>query len=606
MLVTPANTPAVDFRTQISFSPSVQQQPSKVTLGTSPISQNALSLGEYEHGNTSTSPKSSTPVLPRARTISTHPRTSVQGEPHDATNIITVGRTQAVTYVPSTQPALVQSSPDKPFRVQDSYQPVASPSHLDLRSPARVGSQSLSPAIKRRRLNHPSSAESSAKKVASTDNVEDTIPSVEIDQNDTQVTATSITDSAKKQSAKPRTKAKTSKSKGKKRAEDTASAVEVDTIRAVPFNQKKAPKSKRKGKQRAEDLAADVVVDATRAVSRRAKERVRKGRKRSVTPENAETIEIAPSLMKMADLCKDIRVGQKSNRELELQELDWTEVARKQREKKQRVANQETPPLETVDQMLERVAREREQQPAQAFPNTRIVNGQIVIDESSLRIDRHANAEAAREAEQQDIIDESQLTRRINSASWMKREKPESWGEELTDRLYNGLRMFGTDFQMISQMFPGRNRRQIKLKFVREERTNSDRIREALLGERIPVSMEEFSKMTNTTYRDPKDLAREIEEDEKRLKEDQVRENEAKEEAIRQRAAEAAVEGAAVGDDSSAKENEVQQIQAANPALKGGKRGKKPGPKISRKIGRSKIVKSRGVVEVLATIEEPQ
>ncbi len=42
-----------------------------------------------------------------------------------------------------------------------------------------------------------------------------------------------------------------------------------------------------------------------------------------------------------------------------------------------------------------------------------------------------------------------------------------------TDKFYDALRMFGTDFTLIASKFPNRTRKQIKAKFVREESANS-------------------------------------------------------------------------------------------------------------------------------------
>ena len=388
--------------------------------------------------------------------------------------------------------------------------------------------------------------------------------------------------------------------------EEVVQTTEVDPPSGVPSKTKKPKKSvKEKGKTglqaRAQAMAEEIVADATRTETEQAappKEPGRRGRRRVPTPENAEVVEIAPGLVKMADLCKDLRTGKKSKRETALQELDWTEIVRKQRERKRAVAAGEMPPPETVDEMLERVGRERarEQEMAQAVPNTIIVNGEIQLDQSSLQIDRHAHAQAERDAEQMEVVDESELTRRVNAGSWLKREKIEFWDEEQTDLFYNGLRMFGTDFEMISKMFPGRTRRAIKLKFTKEEKVDHSRIKDTLLGERLPVDMALFEQLSNTIYKDPKELEREMAEDRKRLEEEQAKEREAMNEALAQRAAEAAAEGAAVGNDSSAKENELGGEGA--PAK--GKRRRKAGPK--KKAGRGKGAVG-GEVEVLGPLD---
>ena len=64
----------------------------------------------------------------------------------------------------------------------------------------------------------------------------------------------------------------------------------------------------------------------------------------------------------------------------------------------------------------------------------------------------------------------------------MWRSKSDPWGEEETDRFYEALSMFGTDFFIISTLFPGKTRKMIKAKFVREERLDPPRINDALLG----------------------------------------------------------------------------------------------------------------------------
>ncbi|KAF2403269.1 hypothetical protein EJ06DRAFT_457408, partial [Trichodelitschia bisporula] len=58
----------------------------------------------------------------------------------------------------------------------------------------------------------------------------------------------------------------------------------------------------------------------------------------------------------------------------------------------------------------------------------------------------------------------------------------ERWTDTATDKFYAALSQFGCDFMIISQLFPGRTRRQVKAKFVREERADPERVREALQG----------------------------------------------------------------------------------------------------------------------------
>jgi len=357
---------------------------------------------------------------------------------------------------------------------------------------------------------------------------------------------------------------------------------------------KKRKSAKAKGKQR--------LGDATDATGRSKKGRGggRPGRRREPTPEDAETVKITPSLVKMADLCKDLRTGKKSKRETELQGMDAKELARKEEERKLLREGGQLPTPAPADDVPDRLA-ESDAQAAQhghLVPQTRIRNGIIEVDPDSLVLDRHAHA--AQTAVEVEIREENTLTRRITSATWMKRERIESWNEEFTDRFYQGLRMFGTDFEMISKLFPGRTRRSIKLKFCKEEKLDKDKIKETLLGPREPVDMAKFSEMTNTEYKDPKEFERELQEDRRNLEEQQAREREAHDELVRQKGVEVAAESAAAGGGSSAKENEAQGDESGAVPPTKGKRGRKATGKT--KPGRAKKVVG-GAVEVLGAIE---
>ena len=293
----------------------------------------------------------------------------------------------------------------------------------------------------------------------------------------------------------------------------------------------------------------------------------------------------------MADLCKDNRIGRKSDRERDLEEFDRAEFVRKKQKELQEVMGQNEPesqagPSSDGGARLERLGRQREREESVAMnvPNTIIVNGQIQIDEDSLQIDRHAGAAAEREAENLETVDETDLTRKINSSSFLKREKSGGWNELLTERFYDGLRMFGTDFEMISKMFPGRTRHKIKLKFVKEEKLNQDKIKATLLGEKIPVDLPELEKMAGVEFDDPMELEREMEEDRRILEEETLAAKQALDDIREEREDQIAAERAAAGEESSAKENRrgknkkkrgERQKGDKNSSKRKGKRGNK-------------------------------
>ena len=240
---------------------------------------------------------------------------------------------------------------------------------------------------------------------------------------------------------------------------------------------------------------------------------VRRRRKaREPTPEEAENEVIVPAEVKMADLCRDTRKGKKSNRERQLAEREREKAKGTQEDgetrQSRRPAPQEGDDVEPPEQSAEDVTPTPRRR-GRAAPGLRWVNGTMVIDDQTLQVDRHADA--IENGDPMEDVEENELTRRITSQTWLKREKKELWGEILTDRFYLGLRMFGTDFMTISKMFPGRTRRQIKLKFNREERADSERIKEAVMGPKEPMDLSELIANGDIEYEDPAEFQRQLE-----------------------------------------------------------------------------------------------
>lgn len=128
----------------------------------------------------------------------------------------------------------------------------------------------------------------------------------------------------------------------------------------------------------------------------------------------------------------------------------------------------------------------------------RLVNGEFVIDEESLRVDRHERD--ALQSEDMEIVEEDNNTRLVNSSTFMKRERTERWETEEVNMFYQGLSMFGTDFTMLAGLFPHRTRRQIKNKFNVEERKDPLRVTMAL-RKRIPVGELPFPRRPCTNLR---------------------------------------------------------------------------------------------------------
>jgi transcription factor TFIIIB component B'' len=139
-------------------------------------------------------------------------------------------------------------------------------------------------------------------------------------------------------------------------------------------------------------------------------------------------------------------------------------------------------------------------------------------------------------------VEEDDLTKRFNSHTYihLKRREPverlpgkDRWTDDATEKFYDCLSRFGTDFMIISKMFPGRTRRHIKAKFVREERLNAHRVKNSLLGlgggQRLKWDFDVFkteSGLEESDFRCPREVDEELrlrrEEREKEIEEQRL------------------------------------------------------------------------------------
>ncbi|KAL1919252.1 uncharacterized protein VTP21DRAFT_1944 [Calcarisporiella thermophila] len=120
----------------------------------------------------------------------------------------------------------------------------------------------------------------------------------------------------------------------------------------------------------------------------------------------------------------------------------------------------------------------------------KLVDGKVVVDADSLTIDRERITRPTNTGPME-LVEESDQNRFVNSLTYSKYKRVEKWTKEDHEKFYQGLSMFGTDFDLIARMFNNRrNRRQIRNKFKKEERTNPSEITAALQNRtRIDVTM---------------------------------------------------------------------------------------------------------------------
>ncbi|KZL66344.1 myb-like dna-binding domain-containing protein [Colletotrichum incanum] len=265
----------------------------------------------------------------------------------------------------------------------------------------------------------------------------------------------------------------------------------------------KRPPRPRKKKKTEDDAATETDPTKTSSRPRRA---------RSVTPEDAENQEADLSTLTMGDLTRDLRIGKKFSRHDELLQRHREKQAKaRERLKAKRngsedVASESGTPAPTSSGQATPAAPPPPKPTSMAStgPQFQIIDGQIVVDQNSLSLDRHAIAAAAAEGEDMLEIEENDFTTLTTQNSYRTGSKlkgPNVWTEEETELFYRGLRMFGTDFQMISGMFPGKNRRHVKMKFNREERHAPARIDAILVGKKeLQIDLEEYKTWTKAEY----------------------------------------------------------------------------------------------------------
>merc|ERR1711862_37742 len=82
-------------------------------------------------------------------------------------------------------------------------------------------------------------------------------------------------------------------------------------------------------------------------------------------------------------------------------------------------------------------------------------------------------------------------TQRITTYTYMKRRRPRTkkWGPKETKKFFRLLRIFGTNFDNMVMFLKGRTRRQIKNKFMQEDKKNKSKIDNILMQKKKPLQL---------------------------------------------------------------------------------------------------------------------
>ncbi|KAI0375147.1 hypothetical protein BV20DRAFT_934012, partial [Pilatotrama ljubarskyi] len=125
-------------------------------------------------------------------------------------------------------------------------------------------------------------------------------------------------------------------------------------------------------------------------------------------------------------------------------------------------------------------------------------NGETIIDEDSLYVNRNEE----HQTEEYTHVEESDFTKFVNSATYSKKLRGSRWSAEETELFYDALSQFGENYELISYVLPGRDRKACKNKFKAEDKRNPARITHCL-NNRRPYDIATLSRMTGKDFSGP-------------------------------------------------------------------------------------------------------
>ncbi|KAF5280311.1 hypothetical protein FQR65_LT03120 [Abscondita terminalis] len=104
-------------------------------------------------------------------------------------------------------------------------------------------------------------------------------------------------------------------------------------------------------------------------------------------------------------------------------------------------------------------------------------NGEIVVDEQSLIIENKQTKKDRENLQKSEVVDGDFDT---GYGIYKRAKRSKDWSKDDTLFFYKVLNTLGTDFSLMVQLFPGRSRRELKMKFKKEEKINHALIDKAL------------------------------------------------------------------------------------------------------------------------------
>lgn len=135
---------------------------------------------------------------------------------------------------------------------------------------------------------------------------------------------------------------------------------------------------------------------------------------------------------------------------------------------------------EEIDVKPKEAPPQPEKQSSVPVPQLRLnADGELVLDESSLVVENEEHRRNRILLANTNVVYYDELS--TNYGFYKRQKRTREWPHEETVKFYRCLNTVGTDFSLMLNLFPNRTRRDLKLKFKKEEKNNSQLIDKALL-----------------------------------------------------------------------------------------------------------------------------
>ncbi|XP_047030862.1 uncharacterized protein LOC124638078 [Helicoverpa zea] len=192
-------------------------------------------------------------------------------------------------------------------------------------------------------------------------------------------------------------------------------------------------------------------------------------------------------------------------------------------------ANEKEEAARKASMEVEETPAEQPETDAAPVPQIKLgPNGEIMLDEQSLVIKSSDKRKVS-----SSVVHEGAWATSNTSGRYRRTPRTADWCDAETVRFYRALAALGTDFMLMERLFPGRTRRDLKLKFKKEERVNMAQIDKALrttckwdanrLLDEFQAEREEADRKAQAEAEEQRKQARELREKQKEMRELRVR-----------------------------------------------------------------------------------